>query len=538
MKAVKTTIRIAASLIMLLIIGQELEAQQVPLFNQYYSNNFLAYPSTAGYSTNPRLSLIYRGQWSGLDGAPRGIAVNYTSKLGKDMGFGLNIQDNEIGLVKQTRVGGGVSYGFYSTNKHSLAVGASTAMSFFSLNEDRVSPESFDDELLRNLIGNNGSALSFDFSLSYKYGDNFRLDVAAPTLINVSLTDDEYIQINEDNVPDYIAGAQYRFTIDAANQVYFTPNVTWRYRDVIGSEFDVLGKLDYKEKFSFSGGFRNNYGATAGIGVKLSENIEFSYHYDFGKADIPFLADGFNEIGLHFNFKRNEEKWNARHQEGAAVIQRLRNEGVYSKSLISEEDQRLASDYLYSQQTTGKKKDRRAAADERFDEILEEIRNAEVAKLEAAAQAREEANRAEQARLAAEEAAERERVQAAQRAAAEQQRREEEAARQAAEEKERLDRERSAGTAIVKTVSTVGYEYVVVVASYSMNNKYGPLYLEELKKQFSDAAIFRSEKRGLDYVYVGGYDGREEALARMEEIRSTTDFKDSWVHIIRLSREQ
>ena len=536
MKAVIKTFRIAICLLMIVGISHQANAQQVPLFNQYFSNPFLAYPSTAGMNENPRLSLIYRGQWSDIEGSPVGLAVNYTSRMGKDMGFGLTVQNNEIGLVRQTRISGGVSYAFYSTNKHSLSVGALASVSLFSLNDDLVSPETFEDDVLRNLIGNNGSSISMDFSLSYQFDNNFRIDFAVPTLINESLSDDEYIQINEDNIPDYIAGAQYRFTLSPVSQLYLTPNVTWRYRDVIGSEIDVLFRLDFKEKFSFSGGYRNNYGVTAGVGAKLNQKLEFSYNYDIGQSDVPFLADGFHELGLHFTFKRNEDKWNARYQEGAAVIQRLRNEGIYSKSLIDDEEERLVSDYLYSQETEGSKKERRQKAEERFDEILEEIKENEIAKIAAERErvkaAEEEKARAEQARIAAEQA-EHERAEEARRAA---EAAAAEAERQAKAEEEKLAKERAAGTAIIKDVSTIGYEYVIVIASYNQDSPYAKAYLEEIKKTYTDAAIFRSEKRGLDYLYVGGYETIEPALARMEEIRANTQFKDSWVHIIRLSR--
>ena len=537
MKTINTTLKIAFGMLLFMVLGADLQAQQVPLFNQYYNNTFMAYPSTAGLNAEPRLSLIYRGQWSGLEGAPTAYAINYTSMLGKSMGFGLTLQNNEIGVVNQTRISGGVSYNFYSESKHKISVGALTSLSIFSINEDRISPETRQDEILQRLINNSGTALSVDLAISYRFDDNLSIDFAVPTVINQSLSDDEYIQINEDNIPDYLAGIRYRITLDPVNQIYLTPNVTWRYREVLGSEIDVLAKLDYKEKLSLSGGYRNNYGATVGVGFNINERISFSYHYDFGQSDIPFLSDGFNEIGLHFKFKRNEEKWNARNQEGAAVIQRLRNEGIYSKSLIDDEEERLASDYLYSLETEGKKKERRKRAEDRFDEILDEIKDSELAKVAAERQrvidAEAEKVRAEQARIAAAERAEQERVVAEQRAAEEAA----EATRRAEEEQEKLQRERAASTAIIKDVSTIGYEYVIVIASYNQNSQYATRYLEEIRKTYSDAAIFRSEKRGLDYLYVGGYDTKEPALARMEEIRSSTAFNDAWVHIIRLSRQ-
>ena len=559
MRNLNNLFRATISVFVMLVLAQGLKAQQVPLFNQYFNNGFLQYPSVAGFADQPRLSLIYRGQFSGLEGAPSTFAASYSSLLGKQMGFGVNVQNTEIGLVRQTKVAGGFAWKFWSSTKHQLSVGALPTLSFFSINEDRVSPETFDDQVLQSLLGNNGTALSVDLSVSYRYGD-FGLDFAVPTVINESLTDDAYIQINEDNIPDFIAGAHYRFMIDPIKNISVTPNVTWRYRDVIGSELDALVMLEYGDKFSVSGGYRNNYGPTAGVGVKINRNIQFSYHYDFGQSDVPFLSDGFSEIGLHFNFKRNEEKWRIRYMKGDSVIQRLRNEGIYDQSLISEEEKRLATDYLYSLESTGSNKEKRAKAEENFQGILDEIREVQVAKLAEEARQRKEAEaaKAEADRIAAEQEAERQRVEAER--VAEEQRKEaeriaEEQRKEAGEEEkatetervsqrqgteedkeETLERDPSRDSGYLQDINSIGYEYVIVIASYNINSPYAKSYLDQIKSQYPDAAIFRSVKRSLDYLYVGGYDQLEPALQRMREIRANSEFKDSWVHIIRLSR--
>jgi type IX secretion system PorP/SprF family membrane protein len=559
-------LRSAGLLLALMILSIGLKAQQVPLYNQYFQQKFLAYPSSSAFVERPALSVIYRGQFSGIEGAPKAYAVSYANKIGTDMGFGLNITGNDIGFISQTKVQGGFSYALLKKGDHSLSVGALLGVSLFSINEDIISPESFNDPLLSDLIGNNGAALGIDLSVSYKYKD-FGIDIAAPALINESLSDDEYVQINEDNVPDYIAGAYYRIALDPLGNMFLTPNVTWRYREVIGSEFDILAKFEYKQKFKANLGYRDNYGPTIGVGIFVQPSILFTYNYDFGQADVPFLADGFNEFALHFTFKNKEERLATKYAEGEAVLNRIRAENTYDKSLIPTADQKLAIEYLASLESTGSKSERRAVGQTRFDEILDGMRKNEQAKLQAQLDAEKERQQdlidaqaaAEKERLEAEERAAREKAEQAKAAVPEPkeevkvetkglEERATEAAISTLPEKEQA-RVREVNKLVEPEVlmeisdanhpsriSSIQVQYVVVIASYPVDSKYSRLFVNQIKSQYGDVRIFASRKRDLDYIYLGGYNDYKTALERMQETRKNTRFKDAWVHIIRLSR--
>uniref|UniRef100_UPI0040475285 PorP/SprF family type IX secretion system membrane protein n=1 Tax=Roseivirga sp. TaxID=1964215 RepID=UPI0040475285 len=557
-------LRSAGLLLALMTLSNGLKAQQVPLYNQYFQQRFLAYASQSAFVERPALSVVYRGQFSGIEGAPKAYAVSYANKLGTDMGFGLNITGNDIGFISQTKVQGGLSYALYNKGSHSLSLGALAGISLFSINEDIISPESFNDPLLVDLIGNNGAALGIDFSISYKYKD-FGIDVAAPALVNESLSDDEYVQINEDNVPDYIAGAYYRFELGSGVSV--TPNVTWRYREVIGSEFDVLARFNYKQKFQADLGYRDNYGATIGVGIYVKPSILFTYNYDFGQSDVPFLADGFNEFALHFTFKNKEERLSRKYAEGESVLNRLRAENIYDKSLIPNTDQRLAVDYLASLESAGSKGERRMAGQARFDEILDGMRKNEQAKLQAQVDAEKSRQQAlidaqaaaEKERLEAEEMAAREKAEQAKAAVPEPkeeakvetkglEERATEAAISTLPEKEQArvrEVNKLVGPEVLMEIgdsahpgriSSIQVQYVVVIASYPVDSRYSRLFVNQIKPQYGDVKIFASRKRGLDYVYLGGYNDYATALGRMQETRKDTRFKDAWVHIIRLSK--
>ena len=387
MKAIRATIKTIFCLIAIMIVGNGVQAQQVPLFNQYYRVPTLAYPSAVVFNTRPQLSLVYREQFSGLEGAPTGVALAYSNTIGSKMGIVANLSSTEVGLIRQLRVQGGLGFQLLNNGDHRLSIGSLATVSSFSINDDVVSPESFNDPILTNLLGNNGSAISIDLSLSYRFKD-LQVDFAAPTLINESLSDDEYVQINEDNIPDYLLGAQYSFLINAEKQIYVTPNVTWRYREVLGSEIDVLARADFNNKFSAFGGYRGNYGATFGVGIFINENLEFTYNHDFGDPETPFLSDGFSEFGLHLKLKSKDDRNLSKYSEGEVVYNSVIDDNIYDPSLLNEKDKEALKQHLFSLETEGNKKTKRANAEERYSKLFERLKGQEVARLEAAARAK------------------------------------------------------------------------------------------------------------------------------------------------------
>ncbi|WP_446238829.1 hypothetical protein, partial [Roseivirga ehrenbergii] len=135
------------------------------------------------------------------------------------------------------------------------------------------------------------------------------------------------------------------------------------------------------------------------------------------------------------------------------------------------------------------------------------MKDAEQARLQASfdqeAQSKLEAVQAEEARIKAEQEAERQRQEAVAQA---------ERDRQA-----QLAREQAAQQTAAQTQSNdTTDDYLIVVASYSVGNRYGKLYLEELKAEYPNAGLFTSQKRNLDYLYIESLNDFDKAIARMK----------------------
>jgi len=366
----------------LALIVKESKAQQVPLFNQYYYSGSLAFPSGTVFLENRYLSLVYRDQFGGLVGSPKNFALAYNTAIKGRKAFSFNIATADIGFTSQIKLSGGMGYKLFGRGKDGLSVGAQMGLSLFSLNEERVNPENPADNVLIDVLGQNGSSLSFDFSVTYRIG-KFGIDVAIPNLINESLSDDAYVRINDDNVPDFIGGARYAFSINS--DLIFTPYAGIRLRETIGAELDLLGEVNFKDKFRLTAGYRDNYGPSIGLGTKVFPQLFFTYNYDFGEKDAPFLADGFNEFGLHLQLNDKVDQQSICVMEGEAVVNRIIDQKIFDENLVSADDKDKALCYFASLEV-GKSRQKNLKAEQAFQALFtkvkaDELENQEIVRL-------------------------------------------------------------------------------------------------------------------------------------------------------------
>ncbi|GAB5527917.1 MAG: hypothetical protein Roseis2KO_57890 [Roseivirga sp.] len=505
--------------------------QQIPLFNQYYVQPALIYSSASVMADNPQLSVLYRGQLSGLDGAPVTFGLNYSNPLWNELGYSVNVNSHELGILRQTTLSAGLSR-MLMMKAHKLSFGVEAGVALFSIDEDRVSVESLTDELIQNILGNNGSSAFIAASVSYRFKD-FSAHLAMPNLLHSSLSDGDFDQLSRANRPDFSASANYDIAIDPIKNIRFSPQLTYRHYSVIGGAMDITGRLEINNKFQLNAGYREGFGSTAGIGVEIRPGLLFTYQYDFGKSDIPFLSDGFNELGLHLRFKSKKELETETYKAGEEVIDRLQEKEIYDKKLISEKDQSSAIGYLSSLETGGRKT-RKAKGEQAFDRVLDEIKAKGLARMQAEADQRKsdaERSAAERAEAELEESR-----QALEKSRREKAALEEEVARlkAASETSEKMQAPETVQTP--EPQAAFEGDYIVVVGSFSPDSDNAEKFYDSLKEKYPEGGIFRSKKRGYDYVYVMHFAEKAKAVSAMRELRKQSQFSDSWVHILRLSR--
>lgn len=78
-----------------------LQAQEFPVYNQYYFNYYLINPAVAGASNCHHFMLTHKQQWIGIDDAPHTTMLSYQGRWGQNVGLGAYVYHDVNGYSQQ-----------------------------------------------------------------------------------------------------------------------------------------------------------------------------------------------------------------------------------------------------------------------------------------------------------------------------------------------------------------------------------------------------------------------------------------------------
>ncbi|GEM_PF-5772691 len=112
-------------LLLLLGGGISCHAQQFPFFGFYRNIPAFYNPATAGLDYSFKSNLLYRSQWTGLEGAPISYLGQVNARLDRlRSGVGLNVVHDEIGYTQSTEITGNYNYQLsMNDNQQKIAFG-------------------------------------------------------------------------------------------------------------------------------------------------------------------------------------------------------------------------------------------------------------------------------------------------------------------------------------------------------------------------------------------------------------------------------
>ena len=96
--------------LVLIIVAARCKAQLNPYQAIYYQNRYLINPAMAGLDKGLNINLAYQQQWSSFPGSPKSQSFATEYQATDKVGVGLNINDDQSGVFRQTRVVGSYAY--------------------------------------------------------------------------------------------------------------------------------------------------------------------------------------------------------------------------------------------------------------------------------------------------------------------------------------------------------------------------------------------------------------------------------------------
>lgn len=289
------------------IRGQEEEAYvpyNVPSQNLLKFNRFLLNPTFSTVREDKSyINLFYRNQSVSFDDNNQVYFLSYSGRVSDRSGVGLSLFTNREGLFNNFGVHANYAYGVRLSPKSTFTFGANVSYYQSAFNQDRVNSVEV-DPLLNTL--ESSSLVSFQPGFNFSIG-KFDIGGFAENLFDYNLKTSE--SVTDFNEKTYSGHLQYTHQFENGTGIMEKARLMplARVRKV-GEENLTLGGnliLDLPKLGWVQAGYDDFYGASAGLGFNLTKNISLGYTVEKGLSNQFENFGVTHEISLAYSFTPN-----------------------------------------------------------------------------------------------------------------------------------------------------------------------------------------------------------------------------------------
>jgi type IX secretion system PorP/SprF family membrane protein len=276
------------------------DAQQYPVFSQYYFNELVINPAFAGSHVQLSMNATYRSQWVNFPGAPKTFSFSgHSSLFNGKIGVGLLVNSDQIGSYNNKNV-----YGFYAykirLNNGTLSMGLQAGLNLLRADFSKLN---LVDQTDPSFSSTNGFKPNFGAGLYY-HQKNFFLGFSVPFILNNGVT------ANVATTLDQIKEARYYFLrggaifpIDRANNVKFNPSILVRGQEGQPLSVDLNAGFVFYDAMSVGASWRNVDALITFVDFKLTDHFHFAYSYDWTTSGINTYSNGSHEFLINYRAK-------------------------------------------------------------------------------------------------------------------------------------------------------------------------------------------------------------------------------------------
>ncbi len=287
--------------------GQEEEAYvpyNVPSQNLLKFNRFLLNPTFSTVREDKSyINLFHRNQSVSFDDNNQVYFLSYSGRVSDRSGVGISLFTNREGLFNNFGVHANYAYGVRLSPKSTFTFGANVSYYQSAFNQDRANSVEVDPFL--NTL-ESSSLVSFQPGFNLSIG-KFDIGGFAENLFDYNLKTSE--SVTDFNEKTYSGHLQYTHQFENGSGVMESARLMplARVRKV-GEENITLGGnliLDLPKLGWVQAGYDDLYGASAGLGFNLTKNISLGYTVEKGLSNEFENFGVTHEISLAYSFTPN-----------------------------------------------------------------------------------------------------------------------------------------------------------------------------------------------------------------------------------------
>ncbi|KLT68346.1 type IX secretion system membrane protein PorP/SprF [Flavobacterium sp. ABG] len=287
--------------ILMLFIANFMYGQQDPQYTQYMYNTLSVNSAYAGSAGHLTITGIYRTQWVGLEGAPNTQSFTLDSPVGKNVGLGLSIVNDEIGPSEEQYVDLNFSYSIKASDTYKLSFGVKGGGRVINIDWSKGSFKDNDVQFQQNI---QNKFLPVVGAGIYLHSEKSYLGLSVPNF----LTDERYDEIQEGLADErmhlFLIGG---WVFDLSPSVKFKPAFLTKYVSGAPVIVDLSANFMFNDKFRLGASYRTGDSFSALAGFQITPQFLIGYTYDYTTTELQKFSSGSHEIMLRFELKSKEK---------------------------------------------------------------------------------------------------------------------------------------------------------------------------------------------------------------------------------------
>ena len=263
----------------LVLVPAGVFGQMTPYTSQYLLNPITINPALAGHRGALNISLFYRSQWVGIDGAPETatLAIDAPFPYSR-FGLGLILTSDRVGVTRKNRFTSSYAYNV-KMGEGSFALGLGAGVVTINSAWSDLSADDPGDEAY--LINSPVYIVpTFSFGVYYSRR-NFFAGLSVPELTrNVfDFNRNKYDLVFDPAQYDYLLYTGFMFNLSP--KLVFSPStlVTYSYgEDLL---YDINAHFNMADRLWLGASYRNDRSVGGLIQIAVNKQLKVAYIYDF-----------------------------------------------------------------------------------------------------------------------------------------------------------------------------------------------------------------------------------------------------------------
>jgi len=285
------------AILVLLLMNSHINAQQTPVFSDYYYNQSILNPAHSGYYLDTEISISNFGFLNDFEGNPRTFSGIFNANFNENtVGVSGGISNDQIGVSSVTSIFGSYAYkinfGHYYNrarwwdyNPDVLSFGVTAGLLLFNENLSSLNIQgdpNFEEDV-------NITIPTFGLGVLYNH-NRLHLGFSVQNLFSNSIANDQNINIQ---VPLYIYGG-YKFYFTKFEEIRIQPSALIKFENQAPAQIDLNISANYKNKIEVGTGYRTTSSFNGLVGIYFAKKLRFAYSYTAYNRNTPFAnTNGF-----------------------------------------------------------------------------------------------------------------------------------------------------------------------------------------------------------------------------------------------------